>query len=149
VRLLEERPEEFASLIECLWDADPVVSMRAADAAEKATRERPELLQPFKRELLGLLSEAVQQELRWHLAQMIPRLELGAAERRRACGALRDYLDDRSSIVRTMAMQGMADLAREDTALRPEVVERIRALTRTGTPAMRARGRKLLRELES
>lgn len=148
VSLIGERPEVFASLIECLWDADPVVRMRAADVAEKATRECPEMLQPYKRELLGLAGEALQQELRWHLAQLIPRLVLNSGERRRAYHALSGYLEDRSSIVRTMAMQGLADLARQDTALRPAVVERIRALTLSGTPAMRARGRKLLRELE-
>ena len=122
--------------------------MRAADAAEKASRSNPDLLQPHKRELLGLLGEAVQQELRWHLALMIPRLQLTAVERRRAAECLEVYLEDRSSIVKTFAMQGLADLARQDPGLQVEVREQIRTLTRTGTPAMKARGRKLLTELE-
>ena len=50
--------------------------MRAADAAEKITVTRPELLKPHKLELLGLLDEAEQIELRWHLALMAPRLAL-------------------------------------------------------------------------
>jgi hypothetical protein len=33
--------------------------------------------------------------------------------------------------------------------LRPEVLDLLRILTRTGTPAMRARGRLLLRRLEA
>ena len=41
VSLVAERPQEFAALIACLWDEDPVVRMRAADAAEKVTRDRP------------------------------------------------------------------------------------------------------------
>jgi hypothetical protein len=61
-------PEQFSELINCLWDDDPVVAMRAADAAEKVSRTRPGLLQPPKRELLRLLNEATRQELRWHLA---------------------------------------------------------------------------------
>jgi hypothetical protein len=149
VTLVTERPEEFSALIACLWDEDPVVRMRAADAAEKATRDCPDLLQPYKRELLGLAREAVQPELRWHLALMLPRLKTTASERLRACDALRVYLEDRGSIVRTLAMQGLADLARQDAALLPEVVETIRELTRSGTAAMKARGRKLLRELTS
>ena len=146
VRLVEERPEEFAALIVCLWDEDLVVRMRAADAAEKVTRNHPGLLQPYKREVLGLAREAIQPELRWHLALMLPRLKMSAGERRRACDALRLYLDDRGAIVRTHAMQGLADLARDDAGLRAEVAEIIRELTRSGTAAMKARGRKLLRE---
>ena len=105
------------------------------------------MLQPYKQEVLGLAREAVQQELRWHLALMLPRLKMSASERRRAYDSLRVYLEDRGSIVRTHAMQGLADLARQDAALRADVAETIRELTRSGTAAMKARGRKLLREL--
>jgi HEAT repeat protein len=147
VALVEEKPELFAEVVECLWHEDPVVRMRAADAMEKATVCAPELLRPFKRELLGLMEEATQQEVRWHLALMVSRLALTAAERRRAVAALRTYLEDRSSIVKTFAMQGLADLAVQDGTLREETVELLRVLTRTGTAAMRARGRKLLQRL--
>ena len=117
-------------MIRCLWSDDPIVRMRAADAVEKVSRRYPDVLHPFKVELLGLLSEATQQELRWHLAQMIPRLELSERERHRAAEAFRNYLNDRSSIVKTFAIQGLADLARDDASLRPEV----RALVETHMP---------------
>ena len=122
--------------------------MRAADVMEKVSRERAMLLAPYKAQLLSLLAEAAQQELRWHLAVTIPRLRLTASECRKAAEILKTYLEDGSSIVRTFAMQGLADLARQDAALLPCVTELIRALTRSGTPAMRARGRMLLKELE-
>src|SRR5277367_2954716 len=65
----------FPELIAGLWSANPLVRMRAADSAEKVTRQRGALLQPYKKELLGLLVETPEQEqeLRWHLALMIPR----------------------------------------------------------------------------
>jgi hypothetical protein len=44
-------------------------------------------------------------------------------------------------------MQALADLTGQAPALRPIVVRRLRALTAQGTPAMRARGRKLLAAL--
>ena len=94
--------------------------MRAADAAEKVTRKHPELLQPYKKELLGLMSEVEQQELRWHLAVMVPRLGLNARERQSAMTSLRSYLEDRSSIVKTFALQGMADLAEDVPSIRPQ-----------------------------
>jgi hypothetical protein len=138
----------FPKLIAGLWSADPLIRMRAADAAEKVTRKRPELLTPFKKELLGLMTEATEQEMRWHLAAMVPRLPLSAAERELAITSLNGYLEDRSSIVKTFALQGLADLAQNDSSIRPMVVETLREATRNGTPAMKARGRKLLLRLE-
>jgi hypothetical protein len=132
-----------------LWSDDPLVRMRAADAAEKISLEKPELLRRHKAELLGLLEEAQQQELRWHLAAMAPRLSLSKAEIQRAADALRLYLNDRSSIVKTFALQGLADLARLDPTLRPSTKELIEKAARTGTAAMRARARKLLPKLEA
>jgi hypothetical protein len=137
-------PRLFRQLIRGLWDANAVVRMRAADAAEKASREAPAMLNPFKSELLGLLAETTQQELRWHLAQMVPRLPLTPAERDAAAATFRGYLSDKSSIVRTFAMQAFAGLAEKDEKVRAEVVDLLRELSRSGTSAMRARGRKLL-----
>jgi hypothetical protein len=141
------RPALFRGLIKGMWDPDALVRMRAADAAEKVSLQKPKLLQPFKAELLGLLAETTEQELRWHLAQMVPRLTLTSPERAHAASTLRTYLDDRSSIVKTFAMQGLADLAVADERLLPVTMELLERLTRTGTPAMRARGRKLLAQL--
>jgi len=145
VKLILSEPRHFAKLFRCLWDDDRVVRMRAADAAEKVTAGRPELLKPYKQELLGLLAEAEQIELRWHLALMVPRLSLDANERTRAVSALRRYLEDRSSIVRTLALQGLAELACEDVRLHDSVRETLEEVLKTGTAAMKARARKLIK----
>ena len=142
-------PREFAALLACLWSDDPLVRMRAADALEKISCQRPALLAPFKAELLGLAEEATQSELRWHLAQMLPRLPLAAPERNRAVALLRLYLRDRSSIVKTTALQAFFDLAREMPSLEQEVADLLESASRTGTPAMRARSRNLLRQFRS
>lgn len=146
--MVSSDPGLFPDLIAGLWSVNPLVRMRASDATEKVTREQPELLQPYKKELLGLLAEAHEQELRWHLAAMIPRLKLSAKERHAASTTLAHYLEDRSSIVKTFALQGLADLAGDDSSLRPGVLDILRNATRNGTPAMKARSRKLLVQLE-
>jgi len=107
--MVSDNPTLFSKLIAGLWSADALLRMRAADATEKVTREHPEFLRPYKKELLGLLTEATQQELRWHLAAMIPRLILDARERQIALSSLNRYLEDRSSLVKTFALQGLAD----------------------------------------
>jgi hypothetical protein len=141
-------PRLFPKLISGLWSHDPLVRMRSADEAEKITRKNPELLTPHKKELLGLMTDATQQELRWHLAVIIPRLPLNAMERQLAISALNGYLEDGSSIVKTFALQGLADLAQRDAVIRPGVADILRDATRNGTPAMKARSRKLLPRLE-
>jgi hypothetical protein len=138
----------FPELIAGLWSSDALVRMRAADAAEKVTRGDHELLKPYKKDLLGLMAETREQELRWHLAAMVPRLPLSEKERQLAVSLLRGYLDDRSSIVKTSALQGLADLTDDDPRLRPKVIEVLREASRNGTPAMKARSRKLLLHLE-
>jgi hypothetical protein len=60
---------------------------------------------------------------------------------------LMGYLGDGSSIVRTFSMQALADLAVHDARLRLQVTQLIERLTKTGKPAVRSRGRKLLRQL--
>jgi hypothetical protein len=146
--VVTKNPRLFPRLMAGLWSEDRLLRMRAADAAEKVTRKKPGLLSPYKKELLGLMADAEEQELRWHLAVMVPRCVLNVKERQLATSLLNRYLEDRSSIVRTFALQGLADLAQGDPALRPAVIELLRESTRSGTPAMKARGRKLLLHLE-
>jgi len=146
--LVSKKRELFPKLLECLWSTDPLLRMRAADAAEKVTRKNPEWLSPHRKELLGLLAEAKQQEVRWHLAVMVPRLPLSTRERQLAVSILNSYMVDPSSMVKTFALQGLADLAEDDPSIRPTVIESQREATRNGTPAMKARSRKLLRHLD-
>ena len=141
-------PALFAELFAGLTDADALIRMRAADAVEKVTAGRPDLLQPFKSHLLKEVAAINQQEVRWHVAQMIPRLTLTSTERSRAVIILKNYLGDKSSIVKTFSMQALAELADQNEGLKPEIYSLIKMLTRTGTPAMKTRGRKLLMALQ-
>ena len=141
-------PGLFGILFEGLLDADPLVRMRSADAVEKITALHPEYLQPFKPRLLDQVALIEQQEVRWHTAQLIPRLALTPDERSRAVSILESYFSDQSSIVKTFAMQALADLAGQDADLRETIIPLLEILTRQGTPAMQSRGRKLLAKLE-
>jgi hypothetical protein len=141
------RPHLFRVVFAGLSADDPWLRMRSADAVEKITAQRPDLLHPYKNTLIGKAAATGQKELRWHVAQMLPRLDLSVRERRRVFRILLTYLNDRSSIVRTFAMQALVDIARDSPALLPTVHQHVKQLTIIGTPAMKARGRKLLREM--
>lgn len=140
-------PALFAVLFHGLLVNDPLIRMRAADAIEKITVLHPEYLAPHKTQLLQEVGPIAQQEVRWHVAQLLSRLELTADERHSAVNLLNTYLQDQSKIVKTFAMQALADIALVDAELRPSIVAQLEMLTRTGSPAMRSRGRKLLAQL--
>jgi hypothetical protein len=139
-------PAYFPDLLAGLSSYDPVIRMRAADAVEKITAQRPDLLRPFKRKLLAIAGSSSQQEVRWHAALILPRVALTSKERAVALDILFDYLRDKSSIVKTFAMQAIWDLAATDPKLKAQIIPLIEELTLVGTAAMRARGRKLLRQ---
>jgi hypothetical protein len=147
VQTVSKNPALFEELFSGLLADDPVVRMRAADAIEKITRARPELLQPWKNMLLSTASAFQEKELRWHVAQLIPRLRLTGTERKLAEQILMDYLEDGSSIVKTFSMQALVELAAGDEQRLTQLTPLIERLARTGTAAMRSRGRKLLKQL--
>jgi hypothetical protein len=124
------------------------VANRAADALERASYYKPEILVAWKGAFMGRLVDAEANKLRWNLALTIPRTRLTVAETERVAAVLRSWLDDRSSIVKTASMHGLAGLTQWNPALLHEVLDMLRVLSRSGTPAMRARGRILLKKLE-
>ena len=150
--LIARQPRRAERLIELLWDDDPGVASRAADVLERVsahpTRALMRILNEYKEALLGLLPDARFIKLRWNLAFVLPRLELTRAEARRAAGILYTFLEDRSSIVKTAALQGLADLTRHDPESLAAVLDVLRIQGRSGTPAMRARSRRLIQRLD-
>lgn len=135
----------FDEVVAAIFGDDPVIRMRAADAVEKASRIRPELLVPHKERLLGDLARIAQKEVRWHLAQMLPRLPLCPAEIKRAVRILEGFLQDRSAIVRVNALEALVVLARGDAGLEAKALEHLETAVAAGTPSEKARARKLLR----
>ena len=149
--LVLAQPEAFPRLIECLWDE--ATASRAAHALELITRDGQPgpiaQLNSVKASLLGLLPEAQENKLRWYLALIVPRLALGPTECARPADALKGWLEDQSSsIVKTMALQGLVDLTRQNHASLPAVLDLLRIYGRSGTAAMRARSRLLLEQFE-
>lgn len=140
-------PDLFGNLFELIFCDDEIVRMRAADAVEKITRQRPDLIQKYKRRLFNEATQIRQQEVRWHLAQLFSRLKLTSAERKKLFSILQDFLTDDSRIVKTFAMEALADIARQDDRLKPAIVSQLHELTQTGSPAMKSRGKKLLAKL--
>ena len=140
-------PKRFRQIFQGMLSPDPIIRMRSADAVEKITLQRPELLQPFKYALIRKVARIAQQEVQWHVAQLLPRLKLTSRERAAVVAILKEYLSSKSGVVKTFSMQALAEIAEQDISYRAELIPLLATLTRTGTPAMSSRGRKLLARL--
>jgi hypothetical protein len=152
VPLIQAQPKLAEHLVELLFEEDQGISQRAADVLERISHKPSpalyRILAAQKNALLGLLAEAEPKKVRWNLALTLGRLSLTVPECRRASQVLQTWLDDPSSIVKTAALQCLADLTRQDPSLQPMVLDLLRIHSRSGTAAMRARGRILLKAVE-
>ena len=122
--------------------------MRCADVAEKVSVAHPEWLKRHKQALLSFASTVQEKEVRWHMAQMIPRLELSPSEKRRAVALLFKYLEDGSQIVKTFSMQALFEMSAADAKLRARVIPILNDAVRNGSPAVRSRAKKLLTAID-
>jgi hypothetical protein len=123
--------------------------MRAADALEKATRDRGDLLSHHKRAILGPMGDVEQQEVRWHWAQIVSRLDLTSREMQSVVSKLEALLNDPSRIVRVQSLQALADLAARFPQVRARVSSALASANQSESPAVRARARKLLKHAKS
>jgi hypothetical protein len=63
-------PDQFRLVFDAMLVPDPAVRMRAADAVEKITRRRPDLLRGLEGRVLTEVAAIGQQEVRWHVAPL-------------------------------------------------------------------------------
>ncbi len=145
------RPELIDELFDGLAGEDEGVRNRASGALEKVSAARPDLLRPYKRELLTRVSRIDHWVVRSRFCQMLARLDhLTPAERRRMIALVRGWLDDRSSVVKAVALDCVVQLslapgfAAERTAA-ADLVEECAA--HGATPALRARARLMRKQL--
>jgi tagatose-1,6-bisphosphate aldolase len=134
-------------LVAALEHQDAVVRMRAADALEKLSVRKAEWLTPHAGAILAAAGRRQDQEICWHAAQVLPRLDLDAAQHGMSVTLLRDLLAHRSRIVRASALAGLVDLSQRDPALRDQAAALVRKASMSGIPSLEARARKLLRRL--
>ena len=119
--------------------------MRAADAIEKLTREFSSYLTKYKKALLELCRMIKTKELKWHLALLIPRLNLSEKENESAWQILARWaLDkDESKIVRVNSIQALYEIASKEKAFTNSFELLLQELKPQNIPSINARIKKL------
>ena len=147
--------QKFDELFKNLFDADRLVVMRTSDAVEKITQTHPEYLDSHKKELLELFQTANNIELKWHLAQLIPRLiirlKLSEEETGAAWNKLIQWAMDNSGsrIVRVNSMQALFDIQKQYPELQKDFTNTLSKLDRENIPSLVARIKKLRKQMKS
>ena len=147
-KLLKD-PADLIEIYDLFLDEDPVVAMRASYVAMRVAEKNPESVSPFSKELLKKLELYKQQEVRWHIPQLLVHLELTKAQRRRAYEVVMNWAEtDSSKIVGYYGFQAAADFAEMDEALLQDFIPRIRKANRTGAKSIQNRCKKIAKQLD-
>lgn len=148
VAMVTKNPKLFGDVVNAILVDSPAARMRASDAVEKISRDYPEWLKPYKKQFLSKIAKIDQKEVRWHTAQILPRLNLTKNERKKVFELMLTYLEDDSRIVKTFAMQALTDLAVQENSYVDKVRDLVHCLMKNGAPSMKSRGKKLLVTLD-
>ena len=131
-------------LVGLLRSGDKAVVERAARTLKKIAERDRDALYAWRKALLREAFRAMDVRVQWNLSIVLGRSPLKGADKALAVELMFERLRDGSGLNRTMAMQALMDLSEGDVGLRARVVPFVRESLEGGTPAMRARARKLL-----
>jgi hypothetical protein len=130
-------------------DEGPVVAMRASYVAMKVAEQSPQSVNPFTKDVLKNLDLYVQQEVRWHIPQLLVHMELSNAQRRRAYEVVMSWAEtDKSKIVGYYGFQAAADFAELDEQLLQDFIPRIRKANKSGAKSIQNRCKKIAKQLD-
>ena len=149
VALVTSNPELFDEVFDGIFHEDKVIRARCADAVEKVAKRFPEYIQKKKKIIIKNLDKFNQKEVVWHIAMMLGYLKLTKKEVDKSFNQLYKWLNESDSIiVKVACMQTMADFAMKNNLLAKIVRDEVEKQMINGAPAIKARGRHLLKEFE-
>ena len=146
---LLKAPAGLTEVYKLFLDEDPVVAMRASYVAMRVAEQKPESVKPFAKDLLKNLELYTQQEVRWHIPQLLVHLDLTKAQKKKAYEVIMDWAEtDQSKIVGYYGFQAAADFAETDADLLKDFIPRIRKANKTGAKSIQNRCKKIAKQLD-
>ncbi len=131
-------------LVGMLRASDKAVVERAARTLKKIAERDGAALLAWRKKLLQEALQAGDVRVQWNLTIVLGRLPLKGRDRDLAIELMFERLGDKSGLNRTFALQALVDLSEGDAGLRSRLTPIVREFLEHGTPAMKARARKLL-----
>jgi hypothetical protein len=112
---------------------------------EKITVRDPEYLKPHRAQLLNVLMSAAHKELKWHIAQLIPRMDLSKKELHDVWHVMAYWAGNKneSRLVRVNSLQGLYDLSLNRPELKENFMATMKLMEREAIPSIQARIRNI------
>ena len=135
----------FDKLFSYLYSNDRTIVMKTIDLIEKITLEHKEYLQKYKLEIIKLSEEVKNIELKWHLAQIIVRIEFTNVEIKRVWKTLAKWIlnQKESKIVRVNSLQSLYEISKISNKYEIELIKIIKQLKQDNISSINARIKKL------
>jgi len=136
------------AIYDLFLDEDPVVAMRASYVAMKVAEQKPDSVEPFAKDLLRNLNLYTQQEVRWHIPQLLAHLNLSLTQRRKAYEVLMQWSEtDKSKIVGYYSLQTAANFAETDDKILQDFIPRLKKANKLGAKSIQNRCKKIAKQL--
>ncbi len=135
-------PKRICELIEIIKNGTKKQKMCASDALEKISSKNPCLLNEYIQEIIEIAKADSQKEVRWHIAQISPRLDLSENQAKILIEIMQTYFNDKSRIVITYAMNAIWEISQKHKL--DESSKIIIKMAENGPPSVKARARILL-----
>ncbi len=140
-------PELYPDLYEGLHVQDDVMRGRTADALERISRNRPDLLLNHFDELIQMAEKDPLPMVRWHLAMIFGNLAVYEEKVNDIVFALAKLVMDERVFVKSWAISSLAIVGRLYPERRQRILELVEPRNRDQSVAIRSRAQKAMRLL--
>jgi hypothetical protein len=148
IQVLLNDTDGLSAIYDLFLDEDPVVAMRSSYVAMKVAMLMPQSVSPFANDLVKNLHLYTQQEVRWHIPQLLVHVELTGAQKRKAYEVLMLWSEtDKSKIVGYYSLQTAADFAKTDDTLLQDFIPRLKKANMNGAKSIQNRCKKIAKQL--
>jgi len=138
-RLVAGNPFMLADLLEALFNGDDVVRGHAADAVERISRGKAQLLGPSLGAFVSQAKSDPVPMVRWHLAMILGNLAADREHMPICTRGLLGLLRDHSPFVKSWAISGLCQIGRGFPARRARILSAIAPLANDPSIAVRHR----------
>jgi len=137
--------KDFDKLFSYLYNEDRAGRMKVIDIIEKITATESKYLIKHRKEIISFAENSTNIEFKWHLAQLLSRLDYSKKELKIVWKKLKHWVMDtnESKIVRVNSLQSLYDLKNNNPNLELEFINIVRNLIKENVASINSRIKKL------
>jgi len=133
-----------AELIALLKLKDPKLCIQAMNIMYKIAEQNPQLIKPYKKDVLGWIAELKPVQCHWFVARILAVLNLNPSEQDRAVQICQSYLTDSGQNVTTWTLNAIVVIAQTNSKYQTLADQMLSEAMSSHSSALQARARQLI-----